>query len=628
MGIGGDSRLVYHCNWSPPSGVSLGPHVTPHLHIRMTRSLIATLGLLALPALLPAQRGNPAKLAPRPTTGAIVPADLMTRVYIFADDSMMGRESGTVYHDKGTDYIARELTRLGLRPAGDNGTFFQRLPIVERTLSPDARLTVDGRAFEPWRDFLPRDNGGRVAPIQNASVVYAGVFGDTSGMIGPAQAAGKVIVFTVARGFVTNRPMLLARYANAAGIAIAALDSIPREVVQQFSQPQVGMSGGELPAGRVLLHQRSDDRSDVRATDRGAHGRRGRQDDHRHVEFRRASLAGLAQRRRDSPGQRSEAERPVRGDRRAQRSRGTRPGRSTTTRCTRSITSCEKKAPTTATSRRRPRIGPRCRRCSTACASCVRARLDSIFNGADDDASGSMGMLEVAEAFATAREKPTTFDPVRVARRPRSRACFGASYFTDHPTVPRDSIVAQINIDMIGRGSAADTPGGGPGYVQLIGSRRLSTQLGDLVEAEGKKSKPPFRFDYSTTRTAIRSSTTAAAIITGTLGTGSPWCSCPPVGTRSTIRSRTSRSTSTTTSSRAWRNSCSTSRWPCREPGSTPGGGQAEAGSARAVRAIVRLEYGDWRMAFAVCAKHQTPNPNSKPQTPNAITTHSALATT
>ena len=74
------------------------------------------LGLLALPCALKAQQRLPLKLAPKPTVAAITPADLMTRVYRFADDSMMGRETGTVYHDKGTDYIASELTRLGLRP--------------------------------------------------------------------------------------------------------------------------------------------------------------------------------------------------------------------------------------------------------------------------------------------------------------------------------------------------------------------------------------------------------------------------------------------------------------------------------------------------------------------------------
>ena len=57
--------------------------------------------------------------------------------------------------------------------------------------------------------------------------------------------------------------------------------------------------------------------------------------------------------------------------------------------------------------------------------------------------------------------------------------------------MPRDSIVAQLNIDMVGRGGLNDITGvtkagaqihGGPGYVQLIGSRRLSTELGDIAE--------------------------------------------------------------------------------------------------------------------------------------------------
>jgi hypothetical protein len=123
------------------------------------------------------------------------------------------------------------------------------------------------------------------------------------------------------------------------------------------------------------------------------------------------------------------------------------------------------------------------------------ARQDSIFNGADDDASGSMAMLEVAEAFAGAREKPKR-SILFVWHVAEELGLLGAQHFTDHPTVPRDSIVGQINLDMIGRGGAQDTPGGGPGYLQLIGARRLSTELGDIVEAEGKKFNPVFKFDY------------------------------------------------------------------------------------------------------------------------------------
>src|SRR5204862_155240 len=69
---------------------------------------------------------------------------------------------------------------------------------------------------------------------------------------------------------------------------------------------------------------------------------------------------------------------------------------------------------------------------------------------------------------------------------------YGSEWYTDHPTVPRDSIVAQLNMDMVGRGSSADNTGvtkegqryhGNPNYVQLVGSRRLSSELGDLAAA-------------------------------------------------------------------------------------------------------------------------------------------------
>jgi len=76
------------------------------------------------------------------------------------------------------------------------------------------------------------------------------------------------------------------------------------------------------------------------------------------------------------------------------------------------------------------------------------------------------------------------------------KGLWGSEYFTDHPTVPRDSIVAQLNMDMIGRGGPLDLPDGGPGYLQLIGTRRLSTELGDIMESVGKAQPMPFKFDY------------------------------------------------------------------------------------------------------------------------------------
>ena len=72
----------------------------------------------------------------------------------------------------------------------------------------------------------------------------------------------------------------------------------------------------------------------------------------------------------------------------------------------------------------------------------------------------------------------------------------GSEYFTDNPTVPRDSIVAELDMDMVGRGGSTDLPGGGPGYLELVGTRRLSTELGSLIDSIGRHEPVKFRFNY------------------------------------------------------------------------------------------------------------------------------------
>jgi Zn-dependent M28 family amino/carboxypeptidase len=122
------------------------------------------------------------------------------------------------------------------------------------------------------------------------------------------------------------------------------------------------------------------------------------------------------------------------------------------------------------------------------------ARLDSINNGADDDGSGTVAVLEIAEALAGAQPKPAR-SILFVWHVAEELGLFGAQYFTDHPTVPRDSIVVQLNNDMIGRGGVGEELAGGPDYVQLIGWRRLSNELGDVIESVNKQQPLPFKFD-------------------------------------------------------------------------------------------------------------------------------------
>jgi hypothetical protein len=131
-------------------------------------------------------------------------------------------------------------------------------------------------------------------------------------------------------------------------------------------------------------------------------------------------------------------------------------------------------------------------------------RRDSIFNGADDDGSGSVTVQEIAELLSTMKTKPKR-STLFVWHVGEEKGLWGSKFFTEHSTVPRDSIVAQLNVDMLGRGSATDLTGtskdgqdlrGGPDYLQLVGSRRLSTELGDLVEGVNQAKKHNMLFDY------------------------------------------------------------------------------------------------------------------------------------
>jgi Zn-dependent M28 family amino/carboxypeptidase len=122
-------------------------------------------------------------------------------------------------------------------------------------------------------------------------------------------------------------------------------------------------------------------------------------------------------------------------------------------------------------------------------------RPDSIFNGADDDGSGSVSVLEIAEAMARAKDRPKR-STLFVWHTAEEVGLLGSDWFTRHPTVPRDSIVAQLNVDMVGGGNATDLDLGGPGYLRLIGSRRLSTELGDLLERVNTGDHHGFTFDY------------------------------------------------------------------------------------------------------------------------------------
>src|SRR4051812_31346268 len=143
----------------------------------MSAALSATLGAQKqnCPAVTPGAT-MPLTYAGGPTVPEITACDLMTRLYIYAADSMRGREAGTPDAIRATAYIEREVRRLGLKPAGDNGTYFQALPVTYRVVSDASTITGGGRTFHAGEDFAANANADRTA---SGDVIYAGMLGDT-----------------------------------------------------------------------------------------------------------------------------------------------------------------------------------------------------------------------------------------------------------------------------------------------------------------------------------------------------------------------------------------------------------------------------------------------------------------
>ncbi len=97
-----------------------------------------------------------------------------------------------------------------------------------------------------------------------------------------------------------------------------------------------------------------------------------------------------------------------------------------------------------------------------------------IYNGADDDGSGTVGILEIARAFAGNKKRPKR-SLVFVSHTGEEKGLLGSKYYTSHPQVPLENTIAQLNIDMIGRNETNS--------VYIIGSNYLSKELHQINEA-------------------------------------------------------------------------------------------------------------------------------------------------
>ncbi|WP_369598282.1 M28 family metallopeptidase [Mesonia mobilis] len=120
----------------------------------------------------------------------------------------------------------------------------------------------------------------------------------------------------------------------------------------------------------------------------------------------------------------------------------------------------------------------------------------NIYNGADDDGSGTVSILEIAEAFKEAQNDG--YQPRRsilfLHVTGEEKGLLGSDFYTKNPIFPLENTVTDLNTDMIGRIDPKHEDN--PNYIYLIGSDKLSTQLHELSEEVNNK-YTQFDLDYT-----------------------------------------------------------------------------------------------------------------------------------
>jgi hypothetical protein len=470
---------------------------------RVMAAIAVTLSACAHPSSGP-RSPAPESAAP---PGMIAASDLQQRVYLFADDSMAGRYPGTRQYDQATAYVASEFRRLGLTPGGDSGGYFQFVPFVATVLDTSARLMTPDGPVALWRDYIPI-NALPVAASFNADgapAIYAGVLRDSMPVPSPDVVAGKLVVFTLGR---TRDGQLDTRSTR----------FLPRARMQSAAALAVVYPDGPSPALVATYHQRRFTLPQPPATQRSpillvigprlATALFGAAVESVPVGTVHAPM--LQGRVRFGPPDTVWA-RNVVGI-----LPGVDPGRRDEYVALGAHNDHIGVAPTAVDhdslraynilSFRLHGDGPAAGNASTAHVDVVvnvdslrrirPPRRDSVFNGADDDGAGTASLLAIAQAFATDPRRPAR-SVLFISHAGEEQGLLGSRWYADHPTVPRDSIVAYLNMDLLGAGYAADSARAGPRYLQAGGARRLSSELGALIDSVNAALPEPMAIDYS-----------------------------------------------------------------------------------------------------------------------------------
>ncbi len=345
---------------------------------------------------------------------------------------MQGRSAGSPEGMLAARYLAEELKRFGVAPAGDDGTYFQRVPmgrteflaIPELKCADTAGAEITARAGV---DFDLAEGGCDARELKVVTVASAAEI--------PKQAdSGAALVLLAANA--TERGAWL----SAAGIP----DGTGWGLIVALGAKEAGSRPMERPPrarGRVAPQT---PRISVRGTLRAAFAERRIASLTLHapirsIELESANVIGI-----------------IRG------------------------ASAQLAEDVIALSAHYDHLPPRV----------VPEGQDGIFNGADDDASGCAVVLELAEAFAAGKRPPRTL--LFFFATGEEIGLVGTNYALDHPPVPIDKIVVDINFEMLGRPDPELKP---PARMWLTGFER--SDLGDELVRLGVPVVADFRLQQS-----------------------------------------------------------------------------------------------------------------------------------
>jgi hypothetical protein len=423
--------------------------------------LFAALALAASAAMaVPHAAAQGTAAPPPPMTGTlslqeaaatITPADVYSRIEFLASDFLRGRNTPSPELEIAASYLVNQHRLFGLQPGGENRSYYQWYPYPMRRLSAaGARMEIAGRGapqtLRYGRDFF--SVGGTRQPIASAALVYAGRGTDEALVAG--SMTGRVVVVSLPGQSNRDwrrertRQRSAAQRAGAAAVVHVLDPGWTADSIARYAAPATrgGRTlGGEIAYPQFMITHEAATRIFAGAgTPLAALASRGAA-----ASFRPAALAGATA---NLALPQEELDRA-----RAPNVIAVLPGSDPVLRNEYVVISAHM-----------DHVGVG-----------QPVNGDSIYNGADDDASGTTALLEVAQALSMMRDRPKrSIAFVHVSGE--EKGLLGSEWFSEHPTIPLAQIVANVNVDMIGRNN--------PDSVVVIGKDYSSLgALADRVQA-------------------------------------------------------------------------------------------------------------------------------------------------